>query len=209
MTGPGINDDGSGVAALLEIARAVAGGVDGGRIRFAFWAGEEYGLYGSRAYVTSLSPDEVSALAGYLNLDMLGSLNAVPFVYDDGQAAPGSEQITEFLVQALEAAGTGAERMDLGGSSDHFSFEQAGVPTGGIFSGANEVKTDAEASEFGGQADQPLDACYHLACDTPENVDSQQVATFAECRGRGSRGTGPRRAPPLTPPSSPACGWQN
>ena len=145
-----------------------------------FWAGEEYGLYGSRAYVTSLSPDEVSALAGYLNLDMLGSLNAVPFVYDDGQAAPGSEQITEFLVQALEAAGTGAERMDLGGSSDHFSFEQAGIPTGGIFSGATELKTDAEASEFGGQADQPLDACYHLACDTPENVDSQQVATFAE-----------------------------
>ena len=178
--GPGINDDGSGVAALLEMARAVAGGVDGGRIRFAFWAGEEYGLYGSRAYVTSLSPDEVSALAGYLNLDMLGSLNAVPFVYDDGQAAPGSEQITEFLVQALEAAGTGAERMDLGGSSDHFSFEQAGIPTGGIFSGATELKTDAEASEFGGQADQPLDACYHLACDTPENVDSQQVATFAE-----------------------------
>ncbi|HEY8180466.1 MAG TPA: M20/M25/M40 family metallo-hydrolase, partial [Candidatus Limnocylindria bacterium] len=178
--GPGINDDGSGVAALLEMARAVAGGVDGGRIRFAFWAGEEYGLYGSRAYVTSLSPEEVSALAGYLNLDMLGSLNAVPFVYDDGQAAPGSEQITEFLVQALEAAGTGAERMDLGGSSDHFSFEQAGIPTGGIFSGATELKTDAEASEFGGQADQPLDACYHLACDTPENVDSQQVATFAE-----------------------------
>ena len=87
--GPGINDDGSGVAALLEIARAVAGGVDGGRIRFAFWAGEEYGLYGSRAYVTSLSPEDVSALAGYLNLDMLGSLNAVPFVYDDSQAAPG------------------------------------------------------------------------------------------------------------------------
>jgi Peptidase family M28/PA domain len=178
--GPGINDDGSGVAAVLEIARAVAGGVGGGRIRFAFWAGEEYGLYGSRAYVTSLSPEDVAALTGYLNLDMLGSLNAVPFVYDDSQAAPGSEQITDFLVQALEEAGTGAERMDLGGASDHFSFEQAGIPTGGIFSGANEVKTSAEASEFGGQADQPMDACYHLACDTPENVDSQQVATFAD-----------------------------
>ena len=83
-------------------------------------------------------------------------------------------------MDALEAAGTGAERMDLGGSSDHFAFDQAGVPTGGIFSGANEVKTDAEASEFGGQADLPMDACYHLACDTAENVDSQQVATFAD-----------------------------
>ena len=178
--GPGINDDGSGVAAVLEIARAVAGGVDGGRIRFGFWAGEEYGLYGSRAYVTSLSPEDVSALAGYLNLDMLGSLNAVPIVYDGRFAAPGSEAITDFLMDALESAGTGAERMDLGGSSDHFAFDQAGVPTGGIFSGANEVKTDAEASEFGGQADLPMDACYHLACDMAENVDSQQVATFAD-----------------------------
>jgi aminopeptidase Y len=177
--GPGINDDGSGVAALLEIARAVAGGVDAGRMRFAFWAGEEYGLYGSRAYVADLSPEELSTLAGYLNLDMLGSLNEVPFVYDDSQAAPGSDEITDFLVAALEAAGTGAEPMDLGGASDHFPFEQAGVPTGGIFSGANEVKTDAQASEFGGQADVPLDACYHLACDTPQNVDTQQVATFA------------------------------
>jgi hypothetical protein len=184
--GPGINDDGSGVAALLEIARAVAGGVDGGRIRFGFWAGEEYGLYGSRAYVGSLSPDEVSALAGYLNLDMLGSLNEVPFVYDDSQAASGSNEITDFLVQALEAAGTGAERMDLGGSSDHFSFQQAGVPTGGIFSGASELKSDAEASEFGGQADEPLDACYHLACDTPQNVDTRQVATFAAAAASGA-----------------------
>jgi Zn-dependent M28 family amino/carboxypeptidase len=177
--GPGINDDGSGVAALLEIARTLAGGVDGGRVRFGFWAGEEYGLYGSRAYVSSLTPDDVSALAGYLNLDMLGSLNAVPFVYDDSQAAAGSSEITDFLEQALVTAGTGAERLDLGGSSDHLSFQQAGVPTGGIFSGASELKTDEEASEFGGQADQPLDACYHLTCDTPENVDADQVATFA------------------------------
>jgi Zn-dependent M28 family amino/carboxypeptidase len=167
------------VAALLEIARTLAGGVDGGRVRFGFWAGEEYGLYGSRAYVSSLTPDDVSALAGYLNLDMLGSLNAVPFVYDDSQAAAGSSEITDFLEQALVAAGTGAERLDLGGSSDHLSFQQAGVPTGGIFSGASELKTDEEASEFGGQADQPLDACYHLTCDTPENVDADQVATFA------------------------------
>jgi aminopeptidase S len=179
LDGPGINDDGSGVAAVLEIARALAGGVDGGRVRFGFWAGEEYGLYGSRAYVAGLSPDDVESVAGYVNLDMLGSLNAVPFVYDDSQAAAGSEAITDFLEQALDAAGIGAERMDLGGSSDHFPFEQAGVPTGGIFSGASEDKTDDEAAEFGGQADQPLDACYHLACDTPENVDAEQVATFA------------------------------
>ena len=69
------------MAALLEIARAMAGGVGGGRIRFAFWAGEEYGLYGSRAYATSLSPDDLSAMAGYLNLDMWSK---VDFPQPDG-----------------------------------------------------------------------------------------------------------------------------
>jgi Zn-dependent M28 family amino/carboxypeptidase len=177
--GPGINDDGSGVAAVLEIARDAAGGVGGGRLRFGFWAGEEYGLYGSRAYVSGLAPDDVGAMVGYVNLDMLGSLNAVPIVYADADAAPGSDDITDFLTNAMQSAGIDAEHEDVGGQSDHFSFAQAGIPTGGIFSGANELKTDVEASEFGGQAGEPRDACYHLACDTPANVDAAQVAKFA------------------------------
>ncbi len=178
--GPGINDNGSGAAALLEVARVLAEQHPGVRARFAFWAGEEFGLLGSRAYVGSLESDALGEIAAYLNFDMLGSLNFVPFVYDSPAAAPGSKGIADFLVDFLEAAGVGAERHDIGAASDHASFDEVGIPTGGIFSGATEVKTDAQAERFGGTAGEQLDACYHLACDTVQNVNLQQVATFGQ-----------------------------
>lgn len=178
--GPGINDNGSGSAALLEVARVLAEEHPGVRARFAFWAGEEFGLLGSRAYVASLDGDALGEIAAYLNFDMLGSTNFVPFVYDTPNAAPGSAGIADFLVDFLEAAGVGAERHDIGGASDHASFDEVGIPTGGIFSGATELKTDAQAASFGGTAGESLDACYHLACDTVSNVNPEQVANFGQ-----------------------------
>lgn len=178
--GPGINDNGSGSAALLEVARAMAEQHPGVRARFAFWAGEEFGLLGSRAYVASLDGDALGEIAAYLNFDMLGSQNFVPFVYDTPNAAPGSKGIADFLVEYLEQAGVGAERHDIGGASDHASFDEVGIPTGGIFSGATEVKTDAQAERHGGTAGEQLDACYHLACDRVANVNLEQVATFGQ-----------------------------
>ncbi len=177
--GPGINDNGSGTAAVLEIARLLAGSEHPATLRFALWAGEELGLYGSGSYVQGLNSSERRAIAAYLNLDMLGSPNGVPFVYRDAAAAPGSKAIGDFLAGWLEANGNGAEFEDLGGGSDHYFFEQAGIPTGGIFSGATEVKTSAQASAYGGRADEPMDACYHLACDTPDNVDVERAVLYA------------------------------
>jgi len=177
--GPGINDNGSGIAALLEVARVMAEDHPRLRVRFAFWGGEEYGLFGSEAYVESLRLAERAEIAAYLNFDMLGSPNFVPIVYDAPSAAPGSAAITEFLVKYLEDAGVGAEREDIGNSSDHVSFNSIGIPTGGIFSGASEMKSAAQAETYGGSADAPMDACYHLACDTLANVNVNQVAVFA------------------------------
>ena len=178
--GPGINDNGSGAAALLEVARLLAAEHPGARVRFALWGGEEFGLLGSRAYVESLGTDARREITAYLNFDMLGSPNFVPFVYDQADAAPGSSDITDFLVEYLEELGVGAERADLGGGSDHAFFAEAGIPTGGIFSGATELKTAAQAEAFGGSAGEPMDACYHLACDTVANADVEQVAILAE-----------------------------
>ena len=177
--GPGINDNGSGVAALLEVARVLAEDHPSVRVRLAFWAGEEFGLLGSRQWTEALRSAERAEITAYLNLDMLGSPNYVPLVYDSSSAAPGSAQITDFLVGFLEEAGIGAEPADLGGSSDHAPFDALGIPTGGIFSGATEPKTAAQAAEFGGTADAAMDACYHLACDTLANVDVDVVASFA------------------------------
>lgn len=178
--GPGINDNGSGTAALLEVARLLAEEHPAARVRFAFWGGEEYALFGSRAYVDSLGTGARDEIAAYLNYDMLGSLNSVPFVYDQADGATGSAEIADFLVEYLEAEGIGAERADLGGASDHASFVEAGIPTGGIFSGASELKSSAQAEAFGGSADDPMDACYHLACDRADNVNVEQVAAFAD-----------------------------
>ncbi|MEO7334270.1 MAG: M20/M25/M40 family metallo-hydrolase [Gemmatimonadales bacterium] len=178
--GPGINDNGSGMAALLEIARVLADEEPVARIRLAFWGGEEFGLLGSGDYVEALDADGRAEIAAYLNFDMLGSPNYVPIVYDEPGAAPGSAGIADFLDTYLRGVGVSPERMDLAGGSDHYFFSQAGIPTGGLFSGATEVKTDAQAAEYGGTAGKAMDTCYHLACDTVDRVDLDLVATFAD-----------------------------
>jgi Zn-dependent M28 family amino/carboxypeptidase len=178
--GPGINDNGSGTAGLLEVARLIAEEHASIRVRFALWGGEEFGSLGSRDYVEALSSAQREEIAAYLNFDMIGSPNYVPFVYDAPTAAPGSKAVADFLVDYLEQAGIGAEPMDLGSSSDHASFDALRIPTGGIFSGATEIKSVAQAEAFGGTAGEPLDACYHLVCDTVENVDTEIAALFAE-----------------------------
>ena len=136
LDGPGINDNGSGVAALLEVARglAAAGVPEGWAVRIGLWGGEEFGTIGSRAYAATIG-DEVTA---YLNLDMTGSVNGANLIYDEAGAPPGSGDITEAFEAWFADNGLESERVDIGGSSDHFGFTQAGIPTGGLFAGASE-----------------------------------------------------------------------
>ena len=175
--GPGINDNGSGVAAVLEIARALAaeGVPDGWAVRLALWGGEELGSLGSRDYAASVG-DEVEA---YINLDMAGSVNGATLVYDEPGAATGSEEITTAFEAALEARGEPFESVDLGGSSDHFGFVQAGIPTGGLFAGASATGSASQPGAGGGGGPAP-DPCYHIGCDDLDNVDVGRVALFTE-----------------------------
>ncbi len=175
--GPGINDNGSGVAALLEIARGLAetGVPDGGAVRIGLWGGEELGTIGSRAYVDHLDDEPVA----YLNLDMAGSLNGATLVYDEAGAAEGSAAITDAYGAWFGQRGEPFQPTDLGGSSDHFGFVEAGIPTGGLFAGASETGGAAQPGA-GGSGGEPPDACYHLACDDIDNVDVARVALFAE-----------------------------
>lgn len=176
LDGPGINDNGSGVAAALEIARGVAeaGVPDGWAVRIGLWGAEEFGTIGSRAYAASVG----SELVAYLNLDMAGSVNGATLVYDEPGAAPGSERITAAYEAWLDGRGEPSERVDIGGSSDHFGFIQAGIPTGGLFAGASETGSASQPSApSGGVAPDP---CYHIGCDDLDNVDLERVALFAE-----------------------------
>jgi Zn-dependent M28 family amino/carboxypeptidase len=178
--GPGINDNGSGSAAQLEVALRLGSAPPvANAVRFAWWGAEEVGLLGSTAYVQGLTPEARRDIAVVLNSDMLGSPNPAYLVYDgddsDRQGAPpgpgGSDGIERTLAGALAATGVQARGTDFDGRSDYGPFIAAGIPAGGLFTGAEEIKTPEEAALWGGQADQPFDRCYHQACDTLANID--------------------------------------
>ncbi|HEY8167670.1 MAG TPA: M20/M25/M40 family metallo-hydrolase [Candidatus Limnocylindrales bacterium] len=171
MDGPGMNDDGSGTAALLEIARALGGRRPRSTIRLAFWSAEEAGLIGSRHYVESLPAADREAIVAYFNADMLGSVNGYAGVYDEDGAPAGSEAVGALLRAAVERAGATPAEVALGGGSDHRSFIDAGVPVGGVFSGAGEPVSAAQAAGREVVAGQPADPCYHRTCDELDNVD--------------------------------------
>ena len=176
--GPGVNDDGSGVATLLEVARALHGRPHTRTIRLAFWGGEELGLVGSTAYVTGLGKDKLRRIDDVVNLDMVGSENGGRFVFDGNGSSggppgpPGSGRIETALSAAFDALGLSSRPSALEpGRSDYAEFARRGIAIGGLFSGADGQKTAAEAKTFGGEAGSAYDDCYHRPCDRADHVD--------------------------------------
>ncbi|WP_242903772.1 M28 family peptidase [Actinomadura terrae] len=185
--GPGINDNGTGSAALLAIAEKISALGKAGlrnRVRFAWWGAEEEGLRGSIHYVRTLSPAARSAIALNLNFDMLGSVNGVRGVYDgdhsarSGVKAPaGSGAIERMFRWHFAGLGLPTKQSPFNGTSDYGPFIEHGIPTGGIDTGANGTKTAAEAKKFGGRAGKVYDPCYHAKCDRLKNVDLKLLDT--------------------------------
>ncbi|MFF4275838.1 M28 family metallopeptidase [Streptomyces sp. NPDC001536] len=166
-SGAGINDNGSGSAAVLETALAVsrAGYQPTKHLRFAWWGAEELGLVGSRYYVNNLSSTNRAKISGYLNFDMIGSPNPGYFVYDDDPA------IEKTFKDYFTGIGVPTEIETEGdGRSDHAPFKSAGVPVGGLFTGASRTKTAAQVAKWGGTSGQAFDRCYHSSCDTTSNI---------------------------------------
>ena len=183
--GPGINDNGSGSAALLETALKLGSSPNvKNAVRFSFWGAEEPGLLGSQAYVDSLDFEQQLDIAMYLNFDMIGSPNAGYFVYDgddsDGEGAGpgpfGSAQIEQTFVDYLTGVkGIETEGTDFSGRSDYGAFIFVGIPSGGLFTGAEVAKTAEQAAKWGGEAGVPFDPCYHAECDNLGNVNRDAV----------------------------------
>jgi Zn-dependent M28 family amino/carboxypeptidase len=176
--GPGIQDNGSGSAALLEVAKQMAKVKPRNMVRFAWWGAEEAGLVGSEYYVFNLTDEEFFAISLYLNFDMVGSPNHVFFIYDgdnsDGVGAgvgpAGSAEIEKTFERYYDSVGESYKGTDFDGRSDYLWFITFGIPAGGLFTGAEGVKTPAEAAIWGGTAGVAYDPCYHQACDTFDNV---------------------------------------
>ncbi|MEC3979737.1 M28 family peptidase [Amycolatopsis sp. H20-H5] len=165
--GPGINDNGSGSAAILEVALTLAqtNPAMAKRVRFGWWADEESGLKGSKFYVNSLSSAERTKIKTYLNFDMIASSNWGNFVYDD---VASIKAVFDEYFQSIGVPTEGDSEGD--GRSDHASFKSAGIPVGGLATGAGDVKSAAQAQKWGGTAGSAFDNCYHRACDTLANL---------------------------------------
>jgi Zn-dependent M28 family amino/carboxypeptidase len=177
--GPGINDNGSGSAGLLEVAENMAKVTPQNTVRFAWWGAEESGLVGSTFYVNSLSEEEQEDIALYLNFDMIGSPNHVFFIYDGddsdlvgaGPGPEGSADIEKTFEAFYDGRGLPYKGTDFSGRSDYGPFIAVGIPSGGLFTGAEGIKTADEAALWGGVAGEQYDPCYHQACDTYDNVN--------------------------------------
>jgi Zn-dependent M28 family amino/carboxypeptidase len=190
IAGPGINDNGSGTSTILEIAEQLAAlGYTKKlqrQVRFAFWGAEELGLLGSEYYVNSLSEAQRAKIYANLNFDMVGSPNYVRFVYDgDGSdtpdaGPPGSAGIEDIFTNYFDKRSLASEPTAFDGRSDYGPFIAVGIPAGGLFSGAEGIKTAEEAEIYGGTAGEPYDACYHQACDTINNLNDKALSELGD-----------------------------
>jgi Zn-dependent M28 family amino/carboxypeptidase len=179
VEGPGINDNGSGTSTILEIAEAMSEQKVKPRraVRFAFWGAEESGLLGSEHYVRTLPAEKLTQIYANLNFDMVRSPNYVRFVYDgDGSdtpvaGPPGSGEIESLFTRYFAGQGLASDPTEFSGRSDYGPFIAVGIPAGGLFTGAEGVKTAEQAAIYGGTAGEPYDPCYHQACDTMTNLN--------------------------------------
>jgi Zn-dependent M28 family amino/carboxypeptidase len=186
--GPGINDNGSGSAAILETALTLAKTKPQNTVRFAWWGAEEDGLLGSAAYVAELSQAEKDRIALYLNYDMVGSPNYIFQVYDADQSsfpAPvvvpeGSTALEDLFESYYTWKKLPYDDAEFSGRSDYQAFIEAGIPSGGLFTGAEVVKTEQQATIWGGTAGASFDPNYHEAGDDITNLDLKALAVNSD-----------------------------
>ena len=190
VEGAGINDNGSGSSTTLEIAEQMSALKLTKKlerpVRFAFWGAEESGLLGAEHYVANLSDANRAKIYANLNFDMMGSTNYVRFVYDgDGSdggpsGPPGSAEIEKVFTDFFDSKGQASDPTDFDGRSDYGPFIAAGIPAGGLFSGAEGIKTPEQAAAYGGTAGEAYDPCYHQACDDITNLSTSALSELGD-----------------------------
>jgi len=191
LAGPGIQDNGSGSSTILEVAIQMAKVKPRNTVRFIWFGAEELGLLGSEYYVSQLSAAEIEDIAVMLNFDMVGSPNFVRFVYDGDNSAfpvgpgaaagpPGSAYVESLFRSYFSSVGLASEPTAFSGRSDYGPFIEVGIPAGGLFTGAEGIKTPQQAAIYGGTAGVAYDPCYHQACDTLANVNTTAIDQMSD-----------------------------
>jgi Zn-dependent M28 family amino/carboxypeptidase len=190
--GPGVNDDGSGTAMNLAIAHQILKlGINlKYKIRFGWFSGEEQGLFGSTFAVNQLNSLQTAQTLAMLDYDMIASTNYLPFVYTDCNRAavpnscppPNTEGVLgghhiDYLKQKLNIDSV---PYVFDNRSDYAQWRSRGVPATGLYTGAEGIKTAAQATAYGGQAGIQADPCYHEWCDTVFNLDEFGLNEFSD-----------------------------
>jgi Zn-dependent M28 family amino/carboxypeptidase len=190
--GPGINDNGSGSATLLEVAVQLAKqGELNNKVRFAWWGAEELGLVGSTHYVSDLvenDPDALDRIATYLNFDMVGSPNYIIGTYDaDESSVPADVEIPDGSIETEDvfenyftSIGQPFVGTSFDGRSDYQAFIDNDIPASGLFTGADDVKTEEEAALFGGVVGETHDQNYHQAGDNLANINEEALGIMSK-----------------------------
>ncbi len=178
--GAGIN--GSGSATILEMALQLnqLGAAPLNKVRFAWWSAEESGLIGSTQYVNDLTQQQADDIEVYVNFDMIGSPNFARFVFGPEGSPAGSEIVTNTFVDYLTSKGFAHEFDFAGSRSDHAAFRAIGIPIGGLFTGAEVVKTEEQVKMYGGEAGIAFDRCYHSACDDINNINPDALESMSK-----------------------------
>ncbi|MGO0576944.1 M28 family peptidase [Ornithinimicrobium panacihumi] len=190
--GPGINDNGSGSAALLETAVQLAKvNKLNNQVRFAWWGAEEHGLLGSWHYIEDLYANDPAALediATYLNFDMVASPNHIIGVYDADQStyeAPvdvpeGSIETEAVFTDWFDSIGQPWVDTPFSGRSDYQPFITVGIPASGLFTGADGSKTAEEVALFGGTEGIMYDPNYHTPADDIDNINVEALDIMSD-----------------------------
>ncbi|WP_030727032.1 M28 family metallopeptidase [Streptomyces sp. NRRL S-237] len=213
--GPGINDNGSGSAGILQVAQRLASEQKKvkNKVKFAWWSAEEFGLLGSEAYVAGLTDAQKKQIKLYLNFDMIASPNAAYFVYDGddsdatgaGPGPAGSAQLEKGINDFLDSKKIPHEGTDFSGRSDYGPFIEVGIPSGGTFTGAEGIKTPEQAAKFGGQAGVAYDVNYHGKGDDITNIDQKaldiNVDVIADAVGHYAHDLAPLSKPVVSQPT--------
>ncbi|MFI0417213.1 M28 family metallopeptidase [Spongiactinospora sp. 9N601] len=168
---PGADDNASGAAGLLEIARVLAGHQTHDDIRLILFGGEEQGLHGSTQYVASLGPTEAARIKAVVNMDMIATLNtARPTVLLEGAA------LSKGLIDSLAAAAAGYTELAVQTSlnpfnSDHVPFIDASIPAVLTIEGSDGANTHIHT------AGDTLD---HINTDLALDILRMNLATLTQ-----------------------------
>ena len=160
---PGAEDNASGTAGTLEMARILAQYPPQATVRFVTFAGEEQGMVGSQAYVNSLSATERARIKGAFIMDMIGYKSAAyptNVLLETSSTVPGTVSLVTTLSQNAQTYTT----LNVATSHDHWGSDH--VP----FLNANMAAILLIEQEYDSYA------CYHRTCDTPDKVTPAQAA---------------------------------